>query len=186
MNRFEISEQGKIIELSFYREKQADILFKELLGKLLCHRTADGVIRRRIIETECYLGETDTACHAHKGRTARTDVMYKSGGVAYVYLCYGIHSLLNIVTGDEGSPQAVLIRGVEGASGPGRVAKAMQISLSDNRLPFTPESGIWLEDDGFRIAEKDIALTPRVGIDYAESRDRERLWRAVLHKCSRN
>ena len=148
-----------------------------LVGKLLC-RCIDGeVIKRRIIETECYFGEDDTACHAHKGRTPRTDIMYRKGGRAYVYLCYGIHSLLNITTGPEGHPEAVLIRGIEGAVGPGRLTKAMGIDRSLNKLPLTPESGIWIEDDGCRPV---VSAHRRVGIDYAEAADRERLWRFVF------
>ena len=92
---------------------------KALVGAWLCRWMEDGtVIRRRITETEAYCGEEDTACHAHKGRTARTDVMYSPGGCAYIYLCYGMHEMLNVVTGPEGRPEAVLIRGVEGAEGP--------------------------------------------------------------------
>ena len=91
---------------------------KALVGAWLCRRLEDGtVVRRRITETEAYCGEEDTACHAHKGRTARTDVMYSPGGCAYIYLCYGMHEMLNVVTGAEGRPEAVLIRGVEGAEG---------------------------------------------------------------------
>ena len=81
---------------------------KALLGAWLCRRLDDGtVVRRRITETEVYCGEEDTACHAHKGRTARTDVMYSPGGCAYIYLCYGMHEMLNILTGPEGRPEAV-------------------------------------------------------------------------------
>ena len=84
----------------------------------MSRRMVDGtVMRRRITETEAYCGKEDTACHAHKGRTARTDVMYSPGGCAYIYLCYGMHEMLNVVTGPEGRPEAVLIRGVEGAEG---------------------------------------------------------------------
>ena len=98
---------------------------KALLGMTLCRRLDDGsVLRARIVETEAYFGEEDTACHAHKGRTPRTDVMYSPGGYAYVYLCYGMHDMLNVVTGPADHPEAVLIRGVEGASGPGRGARA--------------------------------------------------------------
>lgn len=120
-----------------YFSRPATELARELLGKVLCRRTSDGtVLRRRITETECYFGEEDTACHAHKGRTPRTDTLYRAGGITYVYLCYGIHSLLNIVTGVADHPEAVLIRGVEGASGPGRVTKALGITCADNRLPL--------------------------------------------------
>ena len=151
---------------------------KAVCGKILCVRQADGsVLRRRITETECYLGEEDTACHAHHGRTARTDVMYRQGGVAYVYLCYGIHNLLNIVTGPQDSPQAVLVRGVEGFSGPGRLTKEMGIDRTLNGVPFTGSDAIWLEDDGF---EARLTATPRIGIAYASEEDRKKLWRFLL------
>lgn len=153
-------------------------LAPDLLGKILCRRTDDGVIRARIIETECYFGEDDTACHAHKGKTDRTRPMYESGGLTYVYLCYGIHSMLNIVTGEEGHPEAVLIRGVEGAEGPGRATKHLNISTKDNFLPLDEESGIWIEDDGKHAP--DYEALPRVGIDYANKADRERKWRFVV------
>lgn len=150
-------------------------LAKALIGKMLCRRLGDNVIRARITETECYYGEEDTACHAHKGRTQRTDTLYRRGGITYVYLCYGIHSLLNIVTGPSDHPEAVLIRGVEGASGPGRVTKLLGITCKDNALTLTEESGIWIEDDG-KDSFKYDAL-PRVGIDYASDEDRRRPWR---------
>lgn len=166
-----------------YLARPATELARELVGKLLCRRLADGsVLRRRITETECYFGEEDTACHAHKGRTPRTDTLYRQGGITYVYLCYGIHSLLNIVTGPEGHPEAVLIRGVEGASGPGRVTKALGITCADNRLPLDEESGIWIEDDG--APPPPLAALPRVGIDYAEKVDRERPWRYLISEKS--
>ena len=151
-------------------------LAPSLVGKLLCRRIDGEVIKRRIVETECYFGEEDTACHAHKGRTPRTDIMYQEGGRAYIYLCYGIHELLNITTGPEGHPEAVLIRGIEGAVGPGRLTKAMKIDRSLNKLPLTPDSGIWIEDDGYRPR---VSAHRRVGIDYADTADRERLWRFV-------
>ena len=147
-----------------------------LIGKLLCKRTEEGtVLRARITETECYCGEEDTACHAHRGKTERNRPLYEEGGISYVYLCYGIHSLLNIITGKKDHPEGVLIRGVEGLNGPGRVTKNLGITLRDNTLPLTPESGLWLEDDGY-IPES-IQRLPRVGIDYAEEADRLRPWR---------
>ena len=158
--------------------RPATELAPALLGKLLCRRFPDGtVLRRRIVETECYFGEGDTACHAHKGRTARTDTLYRPGGIAYVYLCYGIHSLLNVVTGEQDHPEAVLIRGVEGAIGPGRVTKQMGITCAENKLPLCPESGLWLEDDGTPVPP--YVTGPRVGIGYAEKEDQERPWRYV-------
>lgn len=171
-----------ILDAAYFAHPATE-LAPDLLGKLLCRRLPDGsVLRRRIVETECYFGEEDTACHAHKGRTPRTDTLYQAGGIAYVYLCYGIHSLLNVVTGERDHPEAVLIRGVEGAIGPGRVTKQMGITCAENRLPLSPEGGLWLEDDG--TPSPDFAAGPRVGIDYAEKSDRERLWRyiAILEK----
>lgn len=160
-----------------YFAKPATYLAPDLIGKILCHKTKDGIIRARILETECYYGESDTACHAHKGKTERTKTMYEQGGITYVYLCYGIHSLLNIVTGPMDHPEAVLIRGVDGAIGPGRTTKFMQITTSHNGLTLCEESGIWLEDDGVKLEY--IALA-RVGIDYASKEDRDRHWRYVI------
>ena len=161
-----------------YFSAPATALAPDLIGKILCRRTESGeIVRAKIVETECYFGEEDTACHAHKGKTERTKPMYELGGITYVYLCYGIHSLLNIVTGEEGHPEAVLIRGIEGAVGPGRATKFLDISLKDNALPLTEESGIWIEDDGVKPPK--LERTMRVGIDYASKRDRERKWRFV-------
>lgn len=161
----------------FYAEN-ADTLAPKLLGKLLCRRIDGEILRMRITETECYLGENDTACHAHRGRTPRTATLYERGGIAYVYLCYGIHNLLNVVSGPEGYPQAVLIRGVEGYSGPGRLTRALSIDRSLNGADLTsPDSGLWLEDDGYSA---EYERTPRIGIDYAAPADRDRLWRFLM------
>lgn len=157
-----------------YFSRPATELAPDLIGKILCRRTENGVIRARITETECYYGEKDTACHAHKGKTERTKVMYEAGGITYVYLCYGMHSLLNLVTGQKNHPEAVLIRGIECAKGPGRTTKFLQITTKDNALPLCEQSGIWLEDDG---ARPEYLSTPRIGIDYASKEDRERKWR---------
>ena len=158
-----------------YFASPATELAVDLLGKLLCVKRGDEIIRARITETECYFGEQDTACHAHKGRTPRTDTLYQQGGITYIYLCYGIHSLLNIVTGAEDHPEAVLIRGVEGASGPGRVTKLLGLTTAQNRIPLCPQSDIWLENDGAPVPP--YTALPRVGIDYADELDRNRPWR---------
>ena len=148
---------------------------KALVGMTLCRRLDGGkVLRARITETEAYLGEEDTACHAHRGRTPRTDVMYAPGGRAYVYLCYGMHDMLNVVTGPAGHPEAVLIRGVEGASGPGRVTKAMQVTRALNREDMAVSRRLWIETDG---AAPRIKASRRIGIGYASKRDQSRLWR---------
>ena len=149
-----------------------------LLGKILCRRTEDGVLRARICETECYFGEDDSACHAHRGRTPRTKTLYEEGGIAYVYLCYGIHSLLNVVSGEKDFPEAVLIRGVEGAIGPGRVTKLLKIDRDQNGVSFVESDEIWIEDDGFSAS---YYTDKRVGIDYADKEDREKKWRFILN-----
>ena len=148
---------------------------KALVGAWLCRRMEDGsVVRRRITETEAYCGGEDTACHAHKGRTARTDVMYSAGGCAYVYLCYGMHEMLNVVTGPEGCPEAVLIRGVEGAEGPDRLTKLLNIDRSLNREDLVASDWLWIESDDSRVK---FTAAPRIGIGYASKRDQKRKWR---------
>ncbi len=158
-----------------YFERPATELAKDLIGKTLCRRVGDEIYCREITETECYFGEEDTACHAHKGKTARTETLYRKGGVTYVYLCYGIHRLLNVVTGPAGHPEAVLIRGVEGVSGPGRVGAFLGLCAEDNGVALTPENGIWIEDLGKK--PPNVKSFPRIGIGYASLRDIRRRWR---------
>ena len=148
-----------------------------LLGKILCRKVKDTTYRYRITETECYYSEEDTACHAHKGKTERTKTLYMEGGHAYVYLCYGIHNLFNVVTGEEGFPQAVLIRGVEGYGGPGKLTKAMEIDKSLNGINMIDSLELWIEDDGHCPKYE---KTKRIGIDYATPEYRDILWRFVV------
>ena len=169
-------EKHKRLGRTFYRT-HADILAPALLGKLLCRSVGDTVRRARITETECYMGEDDTACHASRGRTARTDVLYRTGGTIYVYLCYGIHEMLNVVAGAEEFPEAVLIRGVEGVSGPGRVTKSLFIDRALNGGDLCESDALWIEDDGYIPA---YHTAPRVGIGYAAPADRERHWRFIM------
>lgn len=148
----------------------------KLLGMKLCRRFENKIIRLRITETEAYFGEDDTACHAHKGRTERTKILYEPGGVAYVYLCYGIHNLLNVVSGEKDFPQAVLIRGVEGFDGPGKLTKALFIDRALNGENLINSNKLWLEDDGYKFSFK---AEKRVGIDYATPEYRDKLWRFI-------
>ena len=151
---------------------------KMLLGKWLCRRLPDGsVLTTRIVETEAYCGENDTACHAHSGKTERNAPMYEAGGIAYIYLCYGMHNLLNVVTGAKDYPEAVLIRGVEGAIGPGRVTKFLQIDRTLNREPLMNSKRLWIETD--ETQQPRFKATPRIGIGYATKRDQSRKWRFV-------
>ncbi len=150
-----------------------------LLGMFLC-RNADGnILRYRITETEAYCGVADTACHAHRGRTPRNSVMYGPGGRAYIYLCYGIHNLLNVVAAEIDRPEAVLIRGVEGFSGPGRLTKAMAITQELNGVDLIHSDSLRLETDGVQLP---YTSTPRVGINYASEEDRAQLWRFIVEK----
>ena len=169
----------KRLEKSFF-EQDAPEAARQLVGKILVHRTADGEKRLRITEAEAYRGEEDTACHAHKGRTKRTEVMYGSAGTIYIYLCYGMHWMLNLVTGQEGQPQAVLIRACETAPGPGRLTKALEITGDLNRASAVePDSVLWVEDDGFVCSTQALK---RVGIGYAAQEDQDRLWRFAMKK----
>lgn len=161
--------------------KSATELAPLLLGKLLC-RQFDGEIKKfRITETECYFGEEDTACHAHKGKTERTKVMYLEGGAAYIYLCYGMHCLLNIVTGKADHPEAVLIRAIENASGPGKLTKLLKIDKTLNCENLCVSDKLWLEDDGKTL---EYVRLPRVGIGYASKADQEKLWRYAVKTIS--
>lgn len=145
-----------------------------LLGKLLVRKTEQGVIKARITETECYFGEEDTACHAHRGKTDRTRILYEEGGLAYVYLCYGIHSLLNVVSGNKGHPEAVLIRAVDGYNGPGKLTKALSITREQNYTDLCTSDELWIEDDG--LVPTEIQRSKRVGIDYATQEYQDVLW----------
>lgn len=143
---------------------------EELVGKVL----VCGDKKLRISETEAYCGESDTACHAHKGRTKRTEVLYAEAGTIYVYLCYGIHWLLNIVTGEENEPEAVLIRACCEAAGPGKLTKALGITGEFNRQHICRQEELYIEDDGFRC---EITTDKRIGIGYASQEDQDKLWR---------
>ncbi len=154
-----------------------------LIGKYLVRRFADGREEARMItETEAYVGEHDLACHAKAGCTPRTEVLYRAGGIWYVYLCYGIHEMLNLVTGPAGAPAAILIRGVEGISGPGRVTKRLEIDRKLNRAAADPASGLWLEDRGVRVRRSKVKATPRIGVDYAGEIWAKKPWRFVWEK----
>lgn len=172
---------GRVVEAKEIEAQKTVALARWLLGKHLVRRLASGVEHRaRIIETEAYDGERDLACHAARGRTPRTDVLYARAGTWYVYLCYGIHEMLNLVAGPEDWPAAVLIRGVEGLSGPGRLTRAWSINRSLNRTLMDPVSGLWIEDEGFSPSSKEIVRTPRIGIDYAGPLWAAKPWRFLL------
>ena len=145
----------------------------DLVGKLLIH----GDRYLRICETEAYCGVTDTACHAHKGRTKRTEVLYADAGTIYIYLCYGMHWLMNVITGDIDDPQGVLIRACVEADGPGKLTKKLGITGDLNRGSVVDSRELWIADDGFRCT---VRTAKRVGIGYASQEDQDKLWRFIL------
>lgn len=147
----------------------------ELVGKTLVSSLPGAQERRLVItETEVYRGVEDSACHAHRGRTKRTETLYRPGGAVYVYLCYGIHWLLNVITGPEDFPQGVLIRACEGFEGPGKLTKYLGITGAQNGIDICSSPLLRIEDEGRKV---NITTDKRVGIAYAEEADRERLWR---------
>ena len=139
-----------------------------------------GVARRalRITEVEAYDGPEDRASHASRGRTARNAPMFGSAGIWYVYLCYGIHEMLNLVTGPVGYPAAVLIRGVEGINGPGRLTRALGIDRRTNGKPATRTTGLWIERAD-EVPDGEIESTPRIGVGYAGPVWSAKPWRLV-------
>src|SRR3954468_23736405 len=144
------------LRAAFY-EKPAEVLARDLLGKILVRAFAGAVRRARIVETEAYCGEKDLASHSSKGRTARTEVMFGPAGRAYVYFIYGMHEMFNIVGGKIGDAQAVLIRAAEplddwqaDLTGPGKLARAFHITRKDNNLDLTANDLFILDDPGYR------------------------------------
>lgn len=177
----------KKLPLDFYRRENVLQIAEELLGKLLITHKGGITTSGRIVECEAYGGITDKASHAFGGRrTNRNEVMYGQGGSAYIYLCYGIHHLFNVVTNLKNIPHAILIRSLEPVEGikdmlfrsakkqvdntltrgPGNLSKALGIYTSDSGTALTGKN-IFLADDGFRYSKKEIFTSPRIGVDYA-------------------
>lgn len=158
------------LEQLFY-EQPAVALAQALIGKVIVRRIRKKEFRARIVETEAYVGSHDLACHASKGRTSRTEIMFGSAGRAYVYLIYGMYDMFNIVAGEVDDPQAVLIRAAEpldgwlaDLSGPGKLTRGLQITRTDNGVALTSDRLHLLDDPTDR---PQIIVTPRIGIDYA-------------------
>jgi DNA-3-methyladenine glycosylase len=145
-----------------------------LLGYYIVKNGSKGLERFRITEVEAYRGEEDLACHACKGRTPRTEIMYHKGGHLYIYLIYGMYWMLNIVTGKEEQPQAILIRGVEGISGPGRVTRQLGTDISYYGENLANSARIWIEKGNGSVSYKSLS---RIGIDYAGEPWKSMLWR---------
>jgi len=163
----------KKLDADFYLEN-ADILAQKLLGKTLVRVFDDGTMKRYTISiTEAYVGSDDKACHASKGRTARTEIMFHEGGKVYVYLIYGMHWMLNVVSGRENDPQAVLICGLDSIKGSGRVGKELQMDKSFYGEDLTTSKRIWIE-----VAPEcqNFFTSTRMGVDYA-GEWKDKLWR---------
>lgn len=137
---------------------------RDLLGKVLVTRAGDAL---PITEVEAYGGPEDLASHARSGPTDRNRPMFGPPGHWYVYLCYGIHWMLNVVTGPEDQASAVLLRGAVGVTGPGRLTKRLGVTGALSGCPMTEASGLWIEDRGFRVPRTRVRRTPRIGVDYA-------------------
>lgn len=177
------------LPLSYYLQEDVVALSKDLLGKFLfTNIDGNGLTGGMIVETEAYAGAIDKASHAHGNKkTNRTRVMYEEGGVAYVYLIYGMYNLFNIITNSGGIPHAILVRAIEPTegidvmlrrrkmsglktnltAGPGTLAQALGITREQNGVSLL-EDTIWLEDRGIHIKDKDIIASPRVGVAYAD------------------
>lgn len=179
----------KILAKGFFLGRNVTEIAKDLLGKIIVSESDGKITTARIVETEAYDGNIDKACHAFPNKlTPRTAVMFKEGGRSYVYLCYGIHHLLNIVTHEEGDARAVLIRAVEPVTGidimqerrmvkkkqdltngPGKLTKALGITSENNDLSICQyNSGLWIGSKEEEFSEFEIISTKRIGIDYAE------------------
>jgi DNA-3-methyladenine glycosylase len=175
-----------MLKAAYYLNPDVVFLAKDLIGKTLCTRINNTLTCGIITETEAYAGVNDKASHAYNGkRTKRTEVMFGKGGVSYVYLCYGIHHLFNVVTNADGTPNAILIRaiyptvGVEEivkrrgikfspnlCVGPGKVSQALGIGLLHNNVSLRGKE-IWIQDDGVKIKPSNLNVGPRIGVDYA-------------------
>lgn len=140
---------------------------RDLLGKFLVRKIRGKEIALMITETEAYEGQNDLASHASRGKTARNAPMWGEAGQFYIYLVYGMHEMLNVVTGKHNYPAAVLVRGVEECGGPGRVTKAFKVTRILNGKRAALPTGLWFEDRGVRIAPRRIKRSPRVGVAYA-------------------
>jgi len=181
-------KNSRIIPEDFYVQPDVVSLSCQLLGKYLYTRIDEKVCGGKIVETEAYSHVNDKACHSHlQKRTSRTEVMFRRGGVAYVYKVYGIHDLFNIITNEENKADAVLIRAIEPSegiehmmerrkisevssrltAGPGMLSQALGISRDLYGEPLTTGESIWLEDRDEVVHHDDILTSPRVGIDYA-------------------
>jgi DNA-3-methyladenine glycosylase len=183
----EVISKWKMLPQAFYERDDVVSITKDLLGKIVVTHFDSTLTAGRIVEAEAYNGPFDKAAHSYNNRrTKRTEVMYGHGGVAYVYLCYGLHQMFNVVTNKPGIPNAILIRALEPLAGidemlrrsnktahgfdltrgPGNVAKSLGINTSHTGISLQ-SAGLYIADNGFQYKENEIAATTRIGVDYA-------------------
>jgi DNA-3-methyladenine glycosylase len=177
----------KILPRTYFKRPTLTVA-RSLIGKYLIRGNGKKTIAGRIIEVEAYVGPGDKACHASKGRTPRTDVLFGPPGMSYVYLIYGMYHCLNVVTEREEFPAAVLIRAVEVEGelidGPGRLCRALAIDRSLNRLDMTDGSSLWFEDRGDSVPRNEVGTFPRIGVEYAGAWAKKP-WRFRLQSVSK-
>lgn len=178
---------GKVLPREYF-DRPTLAVARDLLGKYLVREDGAGLRSGRIVEVEAYVGPEDLACHASKGRTKRTEVMFGPAGMAYVYLIYGMYHCLNIVTERKDYPAAVLVRAVEVdevlIDGPGKVCRDLNIDLSHNCLDLTLGQTLWIEDRRRSVPDNLVLAAPRIGVDYAGAWARKP-WRFRLRLDSR-
>src|SRR5262245_25560270 len=160
----------KILSKSYF-DRSTLLVAQSLLGKYLVRKNGSGTMVGQIVEVEAYVGPHDLACHASKGRTLRTEVLFGPPGISYVYMIYGMYHCLNVVTEETEFPAAVLIRAVEVEGdlidGPGRLCRAFAIDRTFNRIDMTVRQQLWFEDRGARISRGKVGAFPRIGVGYA-------------------
>ncbi|MBR4626189.1 MAG: DNA-3-methyladenine glycosylase [Ruminococcus sp.] len=167
---------GIILPTEFYRRDALEVA-PELVGKIIVRTLGNGSeLRERIAEVEVYRGTEDLGCHASKGRTPRTELLFGESGIMYVYLCYGMHWLMNVITGEKEQPQGILFRAGTVHDGPAKLTKYLHIDGSFNAQPLCGNPAVRIEDDGFRPA---VRTAPRVGIDYAGEYWKNVKWRYI-------
>ncbi|HLN53710.1 MAG TPA: DNA-3-methyladenine glycosylase [Lentimicrobium sp.] len=184
----ELADNNNRLPPEFYKRDNVIAIARELLGKELVSFAGERLTSGIITETEAYNGIVDKASHAYGDRrTKRTETMYHEGGVAYIYLCYGIHSLLNVVTNIKDVPHAVLIRAIlpvkgieimeerigrrikeKEGQGPGKVTKLLGLTYADNGDDLIGGNKLWIEETNMRVSMEQILITPRIGVDYAK------------------
>jgi len=181
-----MKKQRSVLPRSYFNRPTRTVA-RSLVGKYLI-RCIDGrILAGKIVEVEAYVGSQDRACHAAKGRTQRTEVMFGPAGVAYVYLIYGMYHCLNVVTEREEFPSAVLIRAIELngelIDGPGRLCRALEIDRRLNRVDLTIGESLWFEDRGGVVGRGTVGAYPRIGVDYAGTWAKK-LWRFRLSRIT--